>query len=456
MQKKRTKSSPPQKTISPSRYAALQILEAVMTNGNTLLDKIGDLESLCNDSRDLALARDIVSGTCRWWGRIRYILMHAAPRLDHFPPTIQRILEMSTYQILYLDRVPEYAVLSDAVELARASQMGGLSAAVNGILRTLTRNRGKVNFPDAATDFAGFIASVHSHPKWLIEQWLTIWSREQVESLCQFNNTQAPLSLRLRNDRDAAMEKLATMGLLPQIDARFENRIILEGNARSNPHLFECNDWVAQDGGAMLIAPLLDPQPDWRIWDVCAAPGGKTIHLADLTQHKASILASDSHPERLKKLVEQKERLNLDSITVLKLDALQEQPPLDGGEFDAILVDAPCSGWGTFRRHPDLRWRLQNGDSKKFGRQALQILENVQKYLKKDGIMVYGTCTLSPEENEQVVLNFLDRHPNFQIEPIQSYLPPALVEVQNQVGCLSVFPSTWNMDGAFAARFRKR
>lgn len=444
------------KNCSPARSAALAVLEAVLTGGETLLDRIPDLDTRCADERDLALARDIVSGTCRWRGKIRHILLQAAPRLENFPPTVQRILEMSVYQLLYLDRVPEYAVLSEAVELTKIYHFTGLASAVNGILRTITRTRDAVSFPNAEEDLAAYLAAVHSHPLWLVDRWLDIWPREKVESLCAFNNSIAPLSLRVRSDRDSALTKLETLGVSTKADPRFSQRIEVNTNARASWELFDTSDWVAQDGAAMLIAPLLDPQPGWRIWDACAAPGGKTTHLADLTKNQAFILATDHNGERLSKVRGQIDKLGLKTVTTHVLDAACERPPLEGGGFDAILIDAPCSGWGTFRRHPDLRWRLQSGDAKKFGRQALQILENAQTYLRVGGIMVYGTCTLSPEENERVISAFLERRPEFIAEPVKPFLPSAFHEAQTKEGYLFVFPADWNIDGAFAARLRKR
>ncbi|MBN2326636.1 MAG: 16S rRNA (cytosine(967)-C(5))-methyltransferase RsmB [Candidatus Omnitrophica bacterium] len=435
--------------------AAFRVLESIHSEGKTLLDAAPSIEDHCHDARDRGLARDIAFGACRWKERIRHILQQAAPRLDNFPPAVQIILEMSVYQMLYLDRVPDYAVISEAVDLTRTQRFGGLAPAVNGILRAVSRTRDNVSFPEPAKDFASYLSTVHSHPKWLVDQWLNIWPKERVESFCRFNNTIAPLSLRVRIERLAALEKLEKMGFKAEADRRFADRILLQANGASLQELFKESDWVAQDGAAMLIAPILDPQPGWRIWDVSAAPGGKTTHLSDLTENKAQILASDNHAERLKKIEEQKTKLGLTNVSIQKIDARRKQPLLEKEPFDAILVDAPCSGWGTFRRHPDLRWRLQREDSQRFARQALQILENVQLYLKPDGVLVYGTCTLSPEENEQLIAALIERHPEFQIEPVKEFLPSAFQEAQTEDGYLFVFPADWDMDGSFAARLRK-
>jgi len=222
----------PRHACSPARLAALTVLENVLSEGKTLLDTLSRLEPLCPDERDLALARDIVSGTCRWWGRLRHILLHAAPRLGDFPPTVQRILEMSVYQILYLDRVPDYAILSEAVDLARKHRFSGLAPAVNGVLRTVTRTRNEIPFPSPENQFSAWLAAVHSNPQWLVERWLDIWPKENVQSLCEFNNTQAPLSLRTRIGRKAALEELHAAGIAAQADERIPNRIILEADSR--------------------------------------------------------------------------------------------------------------------------------------------------------------------------------------------------------------------------------
>ncbi|MGC9328069.1 MAG: transcription antitermination factor NusB, partial [Candidatus Hinthialibacter sp.] len=192
--------------------AAFRVLQSIFTEGKTLLDAALSIEDQCADARDAALARDMAFGVCRWKGRIRHILWQAAPRLEHFPPAVQIILEMSVYQMLYLDRVPDYAAISEAVDLTRNQRFGGLAPAVNGILRAVSRTRDNIPFPEPDEDFARYLAAVHSHPKWLVDQWLNIWPKDRVESLCRFNNTLAPLSLRVRIERQAALEKMEKMG----------------------------------------------------------------------------------------------------------------------------------------------------------------------------------------------------------------------------------------------------
>jgi 16S rRNA (cytosine967-C5)-methyltransferase len=450
---KQTKAS---NKCSPARIAALEILNDVLTNGKTLLDTLPELEKECQDPRDLALAREIISGACRWLGLNRFYLKSLAPRLEEFPPVVQRILEMSVYQLTKLDRVPDYAVISDAVELTRICKMPGLTKAVNGILRNITRKYKDIALPDSTKDKGEYLSITHSLPLWLVNKWLDLWTYEEVESLCTFNNTRASLSLRVRGNIQDALDNLQKQEISAEIDQRFPDRLVINQEERIPQSVYNSPLWTVQDGAAMLIAPLLDPQPDSKIWDVCAAPGGKTFHLADLSGDQTKILASDRNASRLNKLKEQADKCSYDKITTMEIDALQEHPPLEGGAFDAILVDAPCSGWGTFRRHPDLRWRLQSGDTRRFGHQAIKLLEKSHKALKPGGILVYSTCTLSTEENQNVINTFLERHKDFTVEPVEPYLPPAFKDAQTKDGFLFVFPPLWNIDGAFAARLRKR
>lgn len=442
--------------ISPARSGALTVLEDVLTHGKTLLDGLPRLEPACPDPRDLALAREIVSGTCRWLGRVRHVLRLYAARLDQFPPIVQRILEMSVYQLLFLDRVPPYAVLSDGVELTRERKAPGLAAAVNAILRKVVQEKERVQRPDpAGLDPERFLEAEYSHPAWLVKRWREIWPEAMVDSLCRFNNTRAPLSLRTRGDVDAALSELRKWDLSVELDSRIPDCMMIVSPAPGPTGLFESDFWVAQDGAAMLIAPLVDPQPGWRIWDVCAAPGGKALHLAGLTGNQAKILATDVNPSRLNRLREQVKKNGIRGLTVLELNAIDQDPPPDAGPFDAILLDAPCSGWGTFRRHPDLRWRLRPADMSRFGAQAARLLERIQRHLRPGGVLVYSTCTLSPEENRDVVMDFLRNHPEFALEPVDAWLPPAMTKAVNADGCLEVFPPVWHLDGAYAARLRK-
>ncbi|RJP26197.1 MAG: 16S rRNA (cytosine(967)-C(5))-methyltransferase RsmB [Candidatus Omnitrophota bacterium] len=443
------------KRTSPARLHALHALEKILSDGRILDEVLPELEKNCRDGRDRALAREIVSGTCRWWGWIRFVLSNYAPKLDGFPASVQRILELSVYQLLYLDRVPPYAIISDAVELARIQRCAGFTSAVNGILRTVERNRNAFPVPNRDTDFVTYVSSVNSHPAWFVKRCREIWSDEEVESFLQFNNTRAPFSLRIRNQIQSAIERFETMSIPYKIDERFGDMVTIEAGFSPDRDFYESDRWAAQDGAASLVASLLGVKPGWRVWDVCAAPGGKTLHIADLMNGEGQIIATDRSIQRLERLRKRMSQLKCSCIHPFKLNLLEKLPPADFAPCDAVLVDVPCSGWGTFRRNPDLRWRLQPDDSKRYGDQALQLLENAGGYVRSGGILVYSTCTLSPDENEWVVKTYLSRHPEYQLESVAPFLRRSFQEAVSPEGCLFLFPPRWALDGVFAARLRK-
>ncbi|MBD3265337.1 16S rRNA (cytosine(967)-C(5))-methyltransferase RsmB [bacterium] len=444
------------KPISPARTGAIRVLEQVLTRGDTLLDALPGLDEHCSDPRDLALARDIVMGTCRRLGKIRHVLGHAAAKFDKFPHPVKRILEMSVYQLLFLDRVPAYAVISEAVELTRSRGMRNLTRPVNGILRTISRETGGFPAPAKEEGFVQYLSIEQSHPAWLIGEWLERWNEEDVEALCRYNNTQAPLSLRIRGSFEEAVRVLEQNGIAYERDERFSNRLSIPAEAAMGKEWLEKDGWVVQDGAAMLVAQVAGARPGQRIWDVCAAPGGKTFYLADVMKDEGMILATDKSEGRMQRLLARKEKLGLTCITCKAMDALQDRLLADTPPFDVILVDVPCTGWGTFRRHPDLRWRLTPDDSPRLGDMAFNLLEGVKGHLKPGGVLVYSTCTLSLRENGDVVTKFIYNNPDFVLDSVETFLPEAFQGTVSKDGWMEIFPPKWGLDGAFAARIRKR
>lgn len=442
------------KAPSPARTLALQWLDDCLSRQVTLLDAASDVDDEAFDSRDSALAREITRGTCRWLGRVRFALRRFAKQWDALPPIVQRILELSAYQLLFLDRVPAYAIVSDAVELTRANRLGGLSKAVNGILRSLDREKANLKWPAPGDGAIPYLTVTQSHPGWLVNRWIKLWGEQKARALCEYNNTRAPLSLRLRVPRGEAEAILNENGVRFSADDRFLNRIEI-GDDSVTPWLFEQTEWVVQDGAAMLAAAAAGAQPGMRIWDACAAPGGKAFALADALRGEGSLLATDRAEARLRRLESERLGLGLRCIETRVLDILKDdlhfQQP-----FDLVAVDAPCTGWGAFRRHPDLRWRLDPGDSQRLGDQALAMLERCAAAVKPGGALIYSTCTLSPAENEQVVERFIQRNESFTIEPPTAAIPSAFLDRLDERGLLTIQPAETGLDGAFAARLRRR
>lgn len=440
--------------ISPSRIYALQVLHSVLTEGKLLDECLEDEAPDSIHDKDRALAREIISGTCRHLEKIRYTLKKFASRYDQFPPLMQRILELTTYQILFLDKVPGFAAVSEAVNLVKLKKMSGLANAANGILRNLIRQKDAIAYPKKQDDFEKYLSVKYSHPRWMIDLWKTIWGSEATEAFCRYNNTRAPLSLRIRGSWDDAQQWLARYKIEWETHDTITDIAVIKSKT-AEPDLFKNPLWVVQDPVMTLPATILDPQPGWNIWDVCAAPGGKTFHLADKLNGEGHIIASDRSETRLIKMQEQLDFLGYSNIQTLVLNPLHDTLPQEIGGLDAVLLDVPCSGWGTFRRNPDLRWRLQPGDSKLAGDTAYQLLQNATKVLKPGGIALYSTCTLSPDENQTVIERFLTENQSFQLMDIHAYIPETWQDGIHNRGCFTAFPPITNTDGAFCARMQK-
>lgn len=437
-------------SISPARRAAYQLLSSCLTEKATLLDALDEFSLDAAGGPDAALAREIALGTCRWLGRLRHALMRFVRNWEGLPPPVHRILELSAYQLLFLDRVPAYAILSDAVDMTRWQRCGGLAKTVNGILRNLDRNRGDIRYPDVESDLPGFLSVTQSHPRWLANRWLGCFGDDDTRRLCVFNNERAPLSMRLR-DREAALAWLQSNEIKYTLDERFGDRVEL---ASPPPGCFDQTFWLAQDGAAMLASACAGARPGHLIWDVCAAPGGKTFALADRLQQQGEIVASDRSAARLERLDAQLERLGLDIVRSRVFDLLRDRLDFDR-EFDIVLVDAPCTGWGAFRRRPDLRWRLEAGDEARLAKDAGVMLRRCADAVKPGGALVYSTCTLSPLENRGVIERFLNERSDFAIEPPTDDLPPAFRTAVDSHGAMNLFAPDWQLDGAFAARLRR-
>ena len=456
------KKPPPPRSRRPAtlhrpsaREAAFQVLHEVLTHGKVLDEVLSGVDEAGLDPRDRALVQELVFGVCRRLGQIRYALTRFARRWERIPAKVQRIMEMSAYQLLHLERVPAYAVVSEAVELTNRLHDSKLGGMVNAVLRALDREQKTLPYPDRQEDFIRYLSICHSHPAWLVEKWLSLWSPDKVETLCEFNNTKAPLTLRLRGDPNQAREALERCGVSFHEENRITGMVVVDAFPPGDVAWLEQEHWVVQDPVMALVAAALDPRPGWRVWDVCAAPGGKTFHLADWMQEEGLVVATDRSAKRLDRLRNRQKQLRIESVRSLVLDPLQDPIPLDFGPFDAILVDASCTGWGTFRRNPDLRWRLTSNDSTRLGEQAVQLLHRVESQVRRGGILLYSTCTLSPDENEHVIERFLHAHPCYALESLAGFLPDAFDGALTEMGAFRGFPPDPDMDGAFMARMRR-
>jgi 16S rRNA (cytosine967-C5)-methyltransferase len=341
------------------------------------------------------------------------------------PAELRDVLRIGAYQIEYLDRVPTYAAVHTAVEMAKRAagrKRGGL---VNAILRRMLRE-------PASEPATKDLASIHSHPAWLVDRWLRRFGPERTEALLRHNNTRPPLAVQpIGTDRANLRARLERSGIAVR-DAPFDAGLIVEaGDVRTLPGYADGAFIVQDPAQAHLLAHSGIPA-DCTVWDACAAPGGKTVQLSGTRR----VIASDLSARRYSRLVDTVTRTGAD-VSLMRADAAR--PPLSDEAVDVVVVDAPCSATGTMARHPDARWRLSQRRIAALVDRQRTMLDGVARVVRRGGLLVYLTCSLEPEENEAQVNGFLQRHPEFAREGDD----------------LAVFPPIGGTDGGFAARLRK-
>ena len=366
------------------------------------------------------------------------------------------LLRLGAYQLLCLDRVPDSAAVDTTVQLTRQLKLERATGFVNGILRTLARGKETLAWPDAGREPLSHLQHSLSLPKWLAERWLKELGADEAGQLAAALLEPAPFSVRvntLKTDRERFLAALVAAGHRGE-PTRFAPEGVLLRERAPAPLPGDAEGWYqVQDEASMLIAPLLTPQPGERLLDACAAPGGKTTHLAALTGNRAEIIALDLHPQRLHLVEQGAKRLGCAGIATRCWDLTLPPPFLPAESFDGVLVDAPCSGLGVLRRNPEARWRLQPADITVLAERQAMILRQAAALVKPGGRLVYAVCTITPEETDRQVAHFLARHPDFRLQPLTKLVPEAWRELLDAQGCLRSWPHRCGLDGFFAARF---
>jgi 16S rRNA (cytosine967-C5)-methyltransferase len=404
---------------------------------------------------DRGLATELAYGAIRQRLLLdAWIDAHGRLKANRQPPRLRWLLHVGLYQLLFSSRVPASAAVNTSVELAKEAGFARLAPVVNGLLRAVARARGPqqsqgaaavpgilphadgapaltgwqgLDLPEAEADS---LALRHSLPPWLATQLLQWCRPEEAEAFGRSSNTPPALDLRINRRRTSRAELLAAFGAAGltarALDDQAWGLCLSEasGDLRGLPGFAE-GHWCVQDRTAQAIAPLLAPQPGQRVLDACAAPGGKSTHLAELMDDRGEIWAVDRSESRLKKVVANAERLGMACIQGLAADAteLLELRPQWRGSFDRILVDAPCSGLGTLARHADARWRIQPDTIAQLAELQQRLLERLATLLRPDGRLVYATCTVHPQENREVVKGFLANHPSWRLVRDQQWWP---------------------------------
>ena len=441
------------------RSLAVSILNRVDRAGlfaEPLLDRCLS-RNILTDDRDRRLLTEIVYGTLRMRGRIDGIIA----RLYRGDPNametgVKNILRTALYQVLYTERIPPFAVVDEAVKIAKRFHPAG-AGLVNAVLRNAIRRKGGAAEPGLSKDPEAHISQVHSHPPWLVKRWIGLFGVEGALALCRANNQVPPLTVRvnrLKASRAKALEDLARDGFDARETAFSADGIVLSGHGAS---LREAESWregriQIQDEASQLVAALVDPQPGERILDACAGVGVKTSHLAERMGNRGSIAALDVSGEKLKALDGNMRRLGVGIVKTAVRDLTEQRGDPKEGGFDRVLLDVPCSGLGTLRRNPEIKWRLAPAEAKRNASLQGRLLERAADLLKPGGVLVYSTCTILPEENEDVVAAFLSRRGDFRPAGLPDSIPPGMRSAE---GFFKTRPDLHGTDGFFGAILRR-
>lgn len=436
------------------RDAALTILLAVDKNqaySNLLLNQTINKYKI--DAKNRALLTEITYGTLQNKYTLDYYLEpYIRSKVELW---VRWLLRLSLYQVVYLSRIPAHAAVNEAVEIAKRRGHQGIASMVNGILRSVQRKG--IPSIDLIEDPINRLAIETSHPNWLVERFIENYGVEITTEMLKENNIPPTHTVRV-NLLKATVDEVVTLldqeGITAKQSKLIPECIHIVNGQVAHTNVFKKGLVTIQDESSMMPANVLNPNNGWKVLDMCAAPGGKTTHLAEKMNNKGSILATDIHPHKLDLIEETCSRLGLDIIQTAPVDGRKAAEYLQKESFDAVLVDAPCSGLGVMRRKPDIKYTKREEDFESLHKIQLQLLDNAVQVLKDEGRLVYSTCTVDRLENEGTVRAFLASHPEMELAPIEN-LPKELVDRQEN-GMLQVFPHDFGSDGFFVALFRKK
>jgi 16S rRNA (cytosine967-C5)-methyltransferase len=442
----------------PLAYQILLHIDRSASHPDRLIRSMLDRHSRM-DERDRALLTELVYGVLRWQGRLDFHIDQLSKvKPAKIDPTVRILLRLALYQILFLDRIPPHAAVNETVQIAKSSHPKHVVGFVNGILREALRRGDEWNWPAPGEKPEEYLAVTTSHPQWLIRSFLPKLGLEETERFCLANNTVAPMVLRVNSLTAATPDVLGWLrenGFEAEPSPYLSHAVRVSGLRHDVARfpIFE-KGWIqVQDEASQLISHLLSPKPGERILDLCAGFGGKSTHQGIMMGNEGEIVAVDKTAWKLEQLAENAQRQGVRIITAVAGDVLELDPD-QLGTFDRVLLDAPCSGFGSVRRNPDIKWRRHPKDPYRFGKLQSELLQSASRFVKEGGVLVYATCTVFPEENEEVATRFTADNPTWAAEPAPQFLPDNC-RVMTEGPFFKSWPHRHRVDGFFGARWRK-
>ena len=405
--------------------------------------------------KDKGLATELVYGTIKYKYSIDKILKtFLDKKFDKTDKYVLNILRVCIYQLRYLDKIPEFAAVNEGVNLAKKHVSVGASKLVNGVLRNYLRDRDKKYYDE--NNFSEKLAFIYSYPQWMVKLFVSQYGEEIGEKILEGLNKRPSVTLRVnstKTDYEQVADELIKNGYNVEEGVICPEAIrIVKGSSVEDNPLFREGILTVQDESAMLVAPAMDLEEGMTILDLCSAPGGKTTHIAELMNNTGKVYGFDIYEHKLQLIKNNCDRLGLNTIELGILDATERSEKLKESG-DRVLIDVPCSGLGIIRKKPEIKYTKREKELKEIVAIQRKIMENAAGYVKKGGILLYSTCTINKDENENNIQWFLKKFQGFQVEPLNF----GKVEnvIYDEKGCATVLPNEY-MDGFFIAKLKRK
>ena len=440
------------RTVSPARRAAFSILRRVEDEGAYAAVLLAASEDEMR-AEDRALCYELVLGTLRWQLWLDSLIEHyAGRRAESLDAPVRRALRLGLYQLRRLSRIPASAIVNESVNLAYLSRLRSAASFINAVLRRAAR---EPDYDPAASvaDAVERLAIETSHPAWLLKRWIKAFGMEEAGAFARANNEAPPVSFRLitrRGNEEGILDELRGAGGVLHPSRIVSEGWRIEGAGKALRALAHAGKIYLQDESSQLVAHVIDAQAGERVLDVCAAPGSKTTHIATRTPGISLIVAGDLHEHRLRTVMEAGARQEIKTLRAVVHDGENNLPFIEDS-FDRVLLDAPCTGTGTLRRNPEIRWRITAQDVLDLSARQSRLLAHAARMVRRGGRLVYSTCSVEQEENEDVVASFLKRDAEFKLLPLDM-----AVSLQHEGHAMRIWPHKQGADGFYIAAFERR